>query len=127
MTGEPPLRRAARALVLDDADRVLLVRLEFPTWAGWVLPGGGIEDGEDELVAIRRELAEETGLVDAELVGPIWERTVLFSDPVVWDGQTDRIYFVRSAAFEPAPELAWDRLRAEGMTDMRWWSLDELA
>jgi 8-oxo-dGTP pyrophosphatase MutT (NUDIX family) len=121
------IRRAARALVVDEAHRALLVRLQFPTWQGWVLPGGGIEDGEDELVAIRRELAEETGLIDAELIGPIWERTVLFSDPVAFDGQTDRIWFVRCASFDPTPALPWDALRAEGMTDLRWWTREEIA
>lgn len=112
---------------MDEAHRALLVRLQFPTWQGWVLPGGGIEDGEDELVAIRRELAEETGLIDAELIGPIWERTVLFSDPVAFDGQTDRIWFVRCASFDPTPALPWDALRAEGMTDLRWWTREEIA
>lgn len=123
----PRIRRAARAVVLDDEHRVLLVRLEFPRWGGWVLPGGGIEDDEHELVAIRRELAEETGLVDPELVGPIWERTVLFEDPVHFDGQTDRIWFVRCASFDPAPQLPWERLHGEGMRAIRWWTLDELA
>lgn len=113
--------------MLDDAHRTLLARLEFPTWQGWVLPGGGIEDGEDELVAIRRELAEEIGLVDADLVGPIWERTVMFSDPVAFDGQTDRIWFVRCASFDPTPALTWDVLNAEGMTDLRWWTRAEIA
>ncbi len=112
---------------MDEAHRALLVRLELPAWQGWVLPGGGIEDGEDELVAIRRELAEEVGLVDADLVGPIWERTIRFSDPTTWDGQTDRIWFVRCASFDPTPALPWDVLRAEGMTDLRWWTSDEIA
>jgi 8-oxo-dGTP pyrophosphatase MutT (NUDIX family) len=101
--------------------------LELPTWQGWVLPGGGIEDGEDELAAIRRELAEEVGLVGADLVGPIWERTVRFRDPVIADGQTDRIWFVRCAPFDPTPVLPWDVLRAEGMTDLRWWTRDGIA
>ena len=113
--------------MVDEAHRALLVRLELPAWHGWVLPGGGIEDGEDELVAIRRELSEEVGLVDADLVGPIWERTVLFSDRTTWDGQTDRIWFVRCASFDPTPVLPWEALRAEGMTDLRWWTISEIA
>jgi len=121
------IRRAARALVVDEQHRVLLVRLEFPTWQGWVLPGGGVEDGEDEVAAIRRELAEEVGLLDIDLDGPIWERTVLFADPVAFDGQTDRIWFVRCASFEPVPALPWEVLNAEGMTSLRWWTPDEIA
>lgn len=121
------IRQAARALVMDDRHRVLLVRLEFPTWHGWVLPGGGIEEGEDAVATIRRELAEEVGLVDVELIGPIWERTVLFAEPIAFDGQTDRIWFVRCASFDPTPALPWDVLNAEGMTDLRWWTRDEIA
>ena len=116
-----------RAVVVDDEDRVLLVRLEFPHWAGWVLPGGGVEDGEEDLAAVRRELAEELGLVDPPLVGPIWERTVLFSGAAPYDGQVERIYFLRCAPFTPAPQLSRHLLRAEGVTDMRWWRPDDLA
>lgn len=121
------VRRAARALVMDEQHRVLLVRLEFATWQGWVLPGGGVEDGEDEVTTIRRELAEEVGLVDVDLIGPIWERTVLFADPIAYEGQADRIWFVRCASFDPTPALPWDVLNAEGMTDLRWWTRDEIA
>jgi len=62
MTDELPLRQAARALVIDDADRVLLVQFSANGHEWWAMPGGGIEDGEPELVALRRELEEEVGL-----------------------------------------------------------------
>src|SRR5918992_6160823 len=38
-----PLRDAARALVVDPAGRVLLVRFEFGNKTVWALPGGGLE------------------------------------------------------------------------------------
>src|SRR5215216_2278932 len=41
-----PLRPAVRALVLDPADRVLLVRFQWPDKTVWAPPGGGIESGE---------------------------------------------------------------------------------
>jgi 8-oxo-dGTP diphosphatase len=49
--GEAPvnLRRAVRALVLDEEDRILLCRLTIPRPAGtvvvWAAPGGGVEPG----------------------------------------------------------------------------------
>jgi ADP-ribose pyrophosphatase YjhB (NUDIX family) len=70
------LRPAARALVLDPDDRVLLVRFSFP-WVDypvWAPPGGGLEPGETAAEGIRRELAEEVGLVDFELGPVVWIR-----------------------------------------------------
>ena len=125
---EPRLRRAARAIVLDD-DRVLLVRFDFARSGGvvWATPGGGIEPGESDEQAIRRELAEEAGLDRFELGPLVWTRT--HHVPLgggKWDGQTERYYLVRTPPFEPAPRLTWDELRNEGMTAVQWWTLDEL-
>ena len=65
------IRTAVRGLVIDDDDHVLMVRLVFPHGAYWVLPGGGIDEGEDVLDALRRELREETGLADPVIGAPV--------------------------------------------------------
>ena len=126
LTGNLRLRRAVRAVVLDDADRILLVRFQFPQGSVWALPGGGKEPGEDDLAALRREMAEEIGMVDFVAQGPIWERTHLFGDPVLHDGQAERIYLVRTEAFDPAPHMTWEELNAEGMVEIRWWDVSAL-
>jgi ADP-ribose pyrophosphatase YjhB (NUDIX family) len=121
------LRQAARAVVLDPAGRILLVRFEFPRAALWATPGGGIDEGETPEDAIRRELAEEAGLDEVELGPWIWTREHVF--PFLdgrWDGQVERFVLVRTPAFEPAPRFTAEELRAEYVTAMRWWSLREL-
>src|SRR3954463_11489885 len=99
-----PLRPAVRALVVDPAERLLLVRFDWPDKSVWALPGGGIEPGESPEQAIVRELAEECGLRDFELGPCVWARDHWFPEMPGWGGQSERIYLVRTAGFEPAPE-----------------------
>ncbi len=121
------IRRAVQAVVLDSADRVLLVRFEFPHVVLWAAPGGGLEPGEHPHDALRRELIEETGLVDPEIGPVIWTRTHVF--PFLdgsYDGQTESFYLVRTEPLEPRPAMSWEDLGAEYVTDVRWWPQSEL-
>jgi TDG/mug DNA glycosylase family protein len=121
-----PLRDAVRAVLLDPADRLLLVRFVFPDREVWAPPGGGVEAGEPDEPALRRELAEECGLYEFDLGPQLWFRTH-WQLGERWGGQTDRYFLVCVPAFEPSPELTADQLRAEGVDGMRWWTPGELA
>ena len=122
------LRQAARAVILDPADRILLVRFEFPNAGFWATPGGGIDPGETPEAAIVRELAEEVGLSGVEIGPWIWTREHVFPFwDGSWDGQVERYSFVRAAAFEPQPRFTPEQLAAEFVTGMRWWTQEELA
>ncbi len=127
MSQELRLRRAARAVLLDPDDRLLLVRFEFPAHVVWATPGGGLDRDETHEQALVRELGEEVGLV-APTLGPVlWERThVIPFFGGRWDGQVERYFLVRTGRFEPAPRLSWEQLRREYVTAIRWWTLDEL-
>ena len=61
-----PMTLGVRALVVDDANRVLLVRHTYVP--GYFFPGGGVEGGETMEAAMRRELVEETNV---EAQGPL--------------------------------------------------------
>jgi ADP-ribose pyrophosphatase YjhB (NUDIX family) len=128
-TTDVPLRfrQAARALLLDPDDHVLLVRFEFPTATVWALPGGGLDEGESVADGLRRELFEELGLSRFELGPHVWNREQVIPMMTGHDGQQDRIHLVRVDRFEPEPTIGWDALRAEHVHEIRWWSLDELA
>jgi TDG/mug DNA glycosylase family protein len=120
-----PLRDAVRVLVRDPAGRALLVRFDFPDKTVWALPGGGVEPAESDADAIARELREEAGIMEFELGPCIWTRTHWF--PMQRHaGQSERIYLVDAAGEEPRPELDWDELRREWMTDIRWWTGEEI-
>jgi len=114
-----------RAIVVDPSCSVLLVRFEFEHWIGWATPGGGVDPGETDEEAIRRELAEEVGLEGFELGPLVWTRTHVL-ELADWDGQVEHYYFVRARKFDPVPRLTWAQLNAEHVTAVRWWTLAEL-
>ena len=122
------LRQAARAVVLDPADRLLLVRFEFPDSGLWGTPGGGIDVGETPEAALVRELSEEVGLSGIELGPWIWTREHVFPFwDGSWDGQIERFALVRTPWFEPQPRFTPEQLASEFVTGMRWWTQTELA
>jgi ADP-ribose pyrophosphatase YjhB (NUDIX family) len=122
------LRQAARAVVLDPDDRILLVRFEFPDTSFWATPGGGVEAGETHEDALARELLEEAGLEDIVLGPCIWTRThIVPFESGLWDGQVERYFLLRTECFEPAPRLTVEQLAAEWVSGIRWWTQGELA
>lgn len=63
-------RRSSRVLLLDAADRILLIRSALGTdeperGHAWFTPGGGVEPGENLAATAARELHEEIGLLAA--------------------------------------------------------------
>jgi ADP-ribose pyrophosphatase YjhB (NUDIX family) len=68
VSGYPRVRVAA---LLRRGDAVLLLRQEKHGQAYWLLPGGGVEEGETLERALRRELREECDIEDVQLEGPI--------------------------------------------------------
>jgi ADP-ribose pyrophosphatase YjhB (NUDIX family) len=53
----------AHGVCTDQTGRVLLARRAFDPWAGyWSLPGGFLEEGEEPIEGLIREVREETGL-----------------------------------------------------------------
>lgn len=122
------LRQAARGIVLDASDRILLVRFDFPARSVWAAPGGGLEPGETHEQALARELREEAGLAVADLGPWVWSRThvIPFLDGSA-DGQVERYFLLRTPAFEPAPVFTAAQLASEYVTAIRWWTQEELA
>lgn len=111
-------------LLIDEAERVLLVRVQDGGAPWWWTPGGGIEPGETDDEAAHREIAEETGLTSFALGPCVWTRRhtgTLRGRPF---DQQERIYLATVRHFTPRPRPNGPPEHAA--TDMRWWSVDEL-
>lgn len=122
-------RRAARAVVLDPSDRVLLINASDPaarhTGDWWEIPGGGIDHGESPEDAIVRELWEEAGIGDAD-VGPcIWTQTVQFTFGGWHFDQDEWIHIVRCDGNAAGPR-ALESLERLAFGAQRWWPLEQM-
>jgi G:T/U-mismatch repair DNA glycosylase/ADP-ribose pyrophosphatase YjhB (NUDIX family) len=120
---QPEPRAAVRALLVDENRRALLMRWQRPGADWWICPGGGIQDGETEEQALRRELLEEVGLRDVELGERVWERTHILPGAGRLGIQHDSFYVVRVTSIVVEPTID---LEAENVTGHRWWTIAEL-
>lgn len=127
----PPIRQrqAARVVLLDEIDRVLLIRFEITRQGGdvvfWATPGGGLEGDENPFTAARRELMEELGL-DLAISGPIHEASAVFEHEGAALKNTDVFFLARCAASAPRLDGV-DEAERQVMRAIRWWSADEIA
>jgi len=126
------LRPSARAIILDEDDRILLCRFEFRRDGRqvvvWSTPGGGIEAGETLLAALRRELMEEVGLELSTDPPHVWHQEVVRAGHIDgYDGLINDYFLVRTPAFTPRGSLTDEELAAENVTGLRWWTLAEIA
>lgn len=114
------------AVVLDDDQRILLVRRgQEPLLGEWSLPGGALELGERLEDGIRREVAEETGLLVTPLeIVAVFDHIARAQNPDPSGDARVRFHYV----------LVDYRCRVEGgvlacatdVTEVLWASWDQL-
>lgn len=111
------IRDGVKALI-TTSERVLLVKETHEDGSlFWTLPGGGVEDGESRIAALRRELLEELGC----RIG-VDERCTS-----VWYSHSSSERVSRYTVFDctllspPRPN------RADGVLECRWMRRDDIA
>lgn len=108
----------ATALVVDDEGRLLLSRRAHEPDAGaWDTLGGFLEETEEPLDCLARELREETGLElrEATFVDAYVDR---YGEAPEAQSTLNLVYEVRVAPGEPTP--------ADDVSELRWFAPDEL-
>lgn len=119
----PRPRQAGRAILIDRAGRVLLIKFVLPNMTFWATPGGGIEPGETLLQGARRELKEELGIAVA-LEGPVHTAVGIFEFEGELIENTDNFFHGR---WDGEPRLIGaTETESAALTQARWWTLEDV-
>lgn len=115
-------RLASRVILINPQGSILYLRAKEPATEKifWVMPGGGLKNGESFEDAARRELKEEAGCGFS--LGPcVWFRYHKF----LWNGRTtvqyERFFVAHTESSAVVPEKQDSYIICH-----RWWSIDEL-
>ena len=127
-------RLGARVVLIDELDRVLMLRAHDvgePGRSWWFTVGGGIDAGEDARDAAVREAAEEVGIVlhRDSLVGPVLTRSAVF-DFALAPCRQDETFFLARVPTRPEAgddRSAWTAIEHETVDEVRWLTVEEIA
>ena len=119
------IRIAAYGVIIESG-RILLAHWNEAGHAGWTLPGGGLEPGEDPADTARREILEETGHT-AELRGLVGIHSHVVAPEDRIRGGTTPLHSLR-IIYRAAITGGALRNEREGSTDeAAWFDLAEVA
>lgn len=130
-------RESARAILFShDRTRIFLFELSQPAISSnkkptiWITPGGGVEEGEDLVVCLHRELDEELGLStsDCKVLGRLWNSQT----PMIING-VPKLFIEYIFAVQLNPPTSEDfNLNGQSEEERRvlksckWWTAEQI-
>ena len=86
-----PLRTGVGIIVLNKQNEIFVGKRKDNPGDKWQMPQGGVDEGEDYITAMRRELREETSIQNIEIIKEI-EKIYQYELPenlvgIIWKGK----------------------------------------
>ena len=86
-----PLRTGVGIIVLNKQNKIFIGKRKDNPGDKWQMPQGGVDEGEDYITAMRRELLEETSIKNIEIIKEI-EKIYQYELPenlvgIIWKGK----------------------------------------
>jgi len=86
-----PMRTGVGAILLNNENKVFVGKRKDNPVNKWQMPQGGVNDGEDFLTAMKRELCEETSIQNIKIIKEI-SQTYEYELPrnllgIIWNGK----------------------------------------
>ena len=72
-TKKLPMRKGVGVIILNDQNKVFVGKRKDNPIDKWQMPQGGVDDGEDYITAMKRELYEETSIKSIKIIREIEE------------------------------------------------------
>ena len=126
-----PLRKGVGIVVLNKENKVFVAKRIDNPMNFWQMPQGGVDDGENFLDAAYRELEEETGIKDIELIQEI-EGIMTYELPnhllgIIWKGkykgQQQKWFLMRYSGNDDEINIKTDKPE---FLDWKWIDLDQI-